>query len=115
MSLSLPRNADAFSSRGLTLSASPAQSASSLLSQSFFRKKLKDSVDEVMEKLKKQDEGQWTNSEIPDLHPHHLPASDVVLCGNSIAVESKYSHSQADHEDNNKHSSEQVTFPYGLL
>ncbi|CAI5743529.1 unnamed protein product [Hyaloperonospora brassicae] len=106
MPLSLPRNTDAFSSRDLSLSASSAHSASSLLSQSFFRKKLKDSVDEVMEKLKMQDEGRSAITDLP-AGPHHLPASDVVSCGNSIAVESEYSHSQADVQDDDKHGPEQ--------
>ena len=111
MPLSLPRNNDAFSSRGLSLSASSAHSASSLLSESFFRKKLKDSVDEVMEKLKMQDEGRLTITDLPADH-HHLSASDVVSCGNSIAVESEYSHSQADGQDDDKHAPEQVAFVF---
>ncbi|GMF09368.1 unnamed protein product [Phytophthora lilii] len=100
MSLSLQRNVLA------SMSASPAQSASSLLSQSFFQKKMKDSVHAVIEKLEKQSEGEKTTSGSPR-SCLALSASDVISCGNSIAAESEFSYSQAENDDNNKHSSDQ--------
>ncbi|KAL3674721.1 hypothetical protein V7S43_000655 [Phytophthora oleae] len=90
MSLSLQRNP-----RGSPMSASPAQSASSLLSQSFYQKKMKDSVDAVMEKLDKQ--GQKTDASSARYRP--LAADEVMSCGNSFDVESEFSYSQAEHDD----------------
>ncbi|OWZ17640.1 DNA polymerase zeta catalytic subunit [Phytophthora megakarya] len=103
MSLSLQRNSDA--SKSSLMSASPAQPSSSLLSQSFFRKKMQDSVDTVMEKLERQMEGGQTKSGPPDVN-QPLSAGDVASCGNSFAVESEFSYSQAE-VDNNQHNSNQ--------
>ncbi|KAG2785806.1 DNA polymerase zeta catalytic subunit [Phytophthora cactorum] len=103
MSLSLQRNPDAL--RGSSMSASPAASASSLLSQSFFQKKMKDSVDAVMEELEKQEEEQRTKGGYVDT----LSAGDVISCGNSFAAESEFSYSQAELESNFKRDSDQET------
>ncbi|CAH0515493.1 unnamed protein product [Peronospora belbahrii] len=94
MSLSLPRNVDTSTCRGSSMSVSPAQSASSLLSQSFFKKKMKKSVDAVLEKLEKQMKEQWTNSG-SSVSYQSLSAGNMVSCGASIAAESEYSYSQA--------------------
>ncbi|KAL4099442.1 hypothetical protein PRIC1_007247 [Phytophthora ramorum] len=100
MSLSLPRDEDA--SKGSSMSATPAQSASSLLSQSFFKKKMKNSVDAVMEELAKQLEGEATESGSPGpCHP--LCANDVMSCGNSIAAESEFSYSQEEVDNDTMH------------
>ncbi|KAG7388922.1 DNA polymerase zeta catalytic subunit [Phytophthora pseudosyringae] len=104
MSLSLQRNPDA--PRGPSMSASPAQSASALLSQSFFKKKMKDSVDAVMEELQKQVEGQQTKSGSPDCY-QALSAGDVMSCGNSFAAESDFSYSQTERESDANHNSDQ--------
>eukprot|EP00644_Phytophthora_capsici_P011067 jgi/Phyca11/533853/estExt2_fgenesh1_pg.C_PHYCAscaffold_180011 len=93
MSLSLQRNPD--TSRSSLMSASPAQSASSLLSQSFFQKKMKDSVDAVMKKLDKQVQKNDTSS--PTRY-RPLAADEVMSCGNSFDAESDYSYSQAEHD-----------------
>lgn len=69
---------------------------------------MKESVDAVMEELEKQVEGQQTNSGSPGRY-QPLSAGDVMSCGNSIAAESEFSYSQAEHEDNAKHDSDQVT------
>ncbi|KAK1947415.1 DNA polymerase zeta catalytic subunit [Phytophthora citrophthora] len=94
MSLSLQRNPDIL--KGSPMSASPAQSASSLLSQSFFRKKMKDSVDAVMEKLYKQTKKNNTSS---PARYQPLTTDEVMSCGNSFDAESDFSYSQAEHED----------------
>ncbi|TDH68756.1 hypothetical protein CCR75_000141 [Bremia lactucae] len=93
LSLSLLRNSDI--SNESSTSPSPAKSASSLLSQSFFKKKIKDSVDMVMARLEEQQQ----HNEI-DCCDQHGPqfAGDVMSCGNSIAAESKFSYSQAENE-----------------
>ncbi|CAI5722501.1 unnamed protein product [Peronospora effusa] len=106
MSLSLPRNVDVSTCRGSSMSVSPAQSASSLLSQSFFKDKMKKSVDAVLQALTKQVEGQQINSGSSVFY-QPLPARDVVSCGNSIAMESEYSYSQAEIEANGKRETNQ--------
>ncbi|CAI5744244.1 unnamed protein product [Peronospora destructor] len=106
MSLSLPRNVDVSICRSSSMSVSPAQSASSMLSQSFFKDKMKKSVDAVLQALAKQVEGQQINSGSPVCY-QPLPARDVVSCGNSIAMESKYSYSQAEIEINGKRETNQ--------
>ncbi|EEY64210.1 DNA polymerase zeta catalytic subunit, putative [Phytophthora infestans T30-4] len=98
MSLSLQRNPA--TPKGCSTSASPAASASSLLSQSFFHKKMKDSIDAVMEELEKR---QQTKNGSADL----LSAGDVVSCGNSFAAESEFSYSQTEHESDFENNSDQ--------
>ncbi|ETL80985.1 hypothetical protein L917_18572 [Phytophthora nicotianae] len=103
MSLSLQRNPA--TPRDSSMSASPAASASSLLSQSFFQKKMRDSVDAVMKKFEKQEEDQQIKRGDDD----PLSAGDVMSCGNSFAVESEFSYSQAEHESDFERDSEQKT------
>ncbi|KAG6580342.1 recovery protein 3 isoform 3 [Phytophthora cinnamomi] len=98
VSLSLERNEDG--PRNVSVSATPAQSASALLSQSFFKKRMKDSVDAVMKEMEKQVEGQDTDSISPGPY-EPLSAGDAMSCGNSIATESEFSYSQAEHEGSN--------------
>ncbi|KAF4035862.1 DNA polymerase family B [Phytophthora infestans] len=98
MSLSLQRNPA--TPKGCSTSASPAASASSLLSQSLFHKKMKDSIDAVMEELEKR---QQTKNGSADL----LSAGDVVSCGNSFAAESEFSYSQTEHESDFENNSDQ--------
>ena len=58
---------------------------------------MKKSVDTVLQALAKQVEGQQINSSSPVCY-EPLLARDVVSCGNSIAMESEYSYSQAEIE-----------------
>jgi hypothetical protein len=84
-----------------------------LLSQSFFKKKMRNSVDAVVEELEKQVEEQATRSGSPG----PLSGVEVISCGNSIAVESEFAYSQADHDGNNstgKRGSDQVSWLYVL-
>lgn len=113
--LSLERNVKM--SGASPASASPAQSASSLLSQSFFKKKMSDSVDTVMQEFQRK---MKANS-----HAHKsresLSQSDVVLCGNSITTESSFSYSQLDHDEDtdevdlDKESAEEDEAIVGIL
>ena len=68
---------------------------------------MKKSVDTVLQALAKQVERQPINSSSPVCY-EPLLARDVVSCGNSIAMESEYSYSQAEIETNGKHETNQV-------
>ncbi|KAE9047947.1 DNA polymerase zeta catalytic subunit [Phytophthora rubi] len=107
VSLSLERNED--EATNFHMSATPAQSASALLSQSFFKKKMQDSVDAVMKEMEKQVEGQETESISSGVY-ELLSAGDVMSCSNSIAAESEFSYSQAEHDgkrDSDQESAEE--------
>ncbi|POM77123.1 DNA polymerase zeta catalytic subunit, partial [Phytophthora palmivora] len=86
--------------------ASSAQSPSSLLSQSFFKKKMQDSVDTVIEKLEKQMEEHQTKSGSPNCY-QPISAGDVGSCGNSFTAESEFSYSQAEDDSVNHHSDQE--------
>ncbi|GMF25924.1 unnamed protein product [Phytophthora fragariaefolia] len=96
ISLSLERDVDG--PKSLLISATPAQLASSLLSQSFFKKKMKDSIDAVMKEMENQHNEQEAKSSVPGPNESLSVGADVMSCGNSIAVESEFSYSQADHD-----------------
>ncbi|KAL7687193.1 putative DNA-directed DNA polymerase, family B, ribonuclease H-like superfamily [Plasmopara halstedii] len=95
MSLSLQRNP--VSLTGSSISASPADSASALLSQSFFQKRMKESLSAVLNELEKQEQ----RSDGGVLDPHRQEFSgDVMSCGNSFTADSDFSYSQVELEGN---------------